>query len=308
MTDLPAGEPTGPSASPPEPPPPVAPQPDIPAPVPSAAYAMPPVAAPAPPVAVAMSAPPPAAPYAPPPPAAAYVAPPPVAAYAPPPMTAAIVTRAGSWFAGLDPRGWRTTIAVGILLIGTVLGANLVNAVVPLPSRTEAVNPGPGVPAQPNPNPGQPTAAPVQPQPVAPGTGLAVGSGVTVYPPDGWSVVGSQSGQVVLQKGAGVIVVLAMSWAKSPNDLVVAYRDAFFKNGQFTANEPQSLQIGNGIPAAGFQYTGVFEGSQVDGAIVAGAAGGSGVAVNVIAPSGGLQSVSDDADKLLRTVQIKGGG
>lgn len=283
MTDLPAGEPTDQPASPPAASPPAAPLPAAP----------PPVAAAPPPVA-----------------AAPPVAPPPVAAPAPvaPPVTAVIATRAGSWFAGLDPRGWRTTIVVAVLLVSTVLGANLVNAVVPLPSNPGPVDPGPGAPADPNPNPGQPTAPPVDPGPSVPGAGLEVGSGVVVYPPDGWSVVGSESGQVVLQKGAAVILVLGTPWTTSPLDLVVAYRDSFFKGGQFTANEPQSLQIGNGIPAAGFQYTGVLEGSQVDGAIIAGAAGGSGVLVNVIASAGGLQGVSDDVDKILGTVQITGGG
>lgn len=239
----------------------------------------------------------------------AGAAPPPAAPpqVAPPPIAATIATRAGSWFAGLDPRGWRTTIVVAVLMVGTVFGANLVNAVVPLPSSTGSVDPGPGVPGDP-PNPGQPTAPPVDPHPVPPGSGLAVGAGVVVYPPDGWTVVGSESGQVVLQKGAAVILVLGTAWAASPLDLAVAYRDSFFTGGQLTANEPQSLQIGNGIPAAGFQYTGVLEGSQVDGAIIAGTAGGSGVVVNVIASAGGLQGVSDDVDQILGTVQITAGG
>ncbi|MFH1475476.1 MAG: hypothetical protein ABIG85_06420, partial [Chloroflexota bacterium] len=169
-------------------------------------------------------------------------------------------------------------------------------------------DPGPGVPGGPNPVPGQPTAAPVVPGPGVPGTGLEVGSGVVVYPPDGWSVVGSESGQVTLQKGGAVILVFSTPWTASPLDLVVAYRESFFAGGQLTANEPQSLQIGIGIPAAGFQYTGVMEGTQIDGAIIAGAAGGSGVVVNVIASAGGLQGVSDDVDHLLGTVQISGGG
>ncbi len=326
MTDLPASEPTGQPASLPEappaaapvpaaPPPPAAPAPVV-APVPVTVAAAPPPEAPppaAPPPVAAYAAPPPVAlpPVAPPPvappPVAAYVAPPPVAA-APAQVAAAIVTRAGSWFAGLDPRGWRTTIVVAVLLVGTVLGANLVNAVVPLPSSTGRVDPGPGVPVQPNPNPGQPAAPPIQPQPVQPGSGLDVGSGVVVYPPDGWSVVGSESGQVVLQKGAAVLVVVAVAWPKSPNDLAVAYRDALFNGVQYTANEPQSLQIGDGIPAVGFKYTCVQEGNQVDGAIFAGVARGSGVVVNVMAPAGGLDGVTGDIDRLLGTVQIKGGG
>ena len=301
MTDLPAGEPTGQPASPPAvpapaEPPPVAPPPPVASPPVAAVVAPAPV--PAPPAVVAPApAPPPVAPPA--------VAPPSLGAAA---LAAGVTTRAGSWFAGLDPRGWRTTIVVAVIMITTVFGANFVNAVVPLPSSTGPVNPGPGVPVQPNPNPGQPTAPPVQPQPVPPGTGLDVGSGVVVYPPDGWTVVGSESGQVVLQKGAGVVLVLGTPWTTSPLDLAVAYRDVFFKGGEFTASEPQTLQIGNGIPAAGLQYTGVLEGTQVDGVIIAGVTGGSGILVNVIASAGGLQGVSDDVGKLLGTVQIKGGG
>jgi len=268
MTDLPAGEPTG--------------QPAL------------------PPAAPSSTAPPPAAPVA--PSSAAPAAHPPAA-----PVAAVVATRAGSWFAGLDPRGWRTTIVVAVLMVGTVFGANLVNAAVPLPSSTGTVDPGPGVPSDPNTDPGQPTAPPVDPRPVPPGTGLDVGSGVVVYPPDGWTVVGSTSGQVALQKGAAVILLLGVEWTASPLDLLVAYRDEFFTAGQFTANEPQSLEIGNGIPAAGFQYTGVLEGTQVDGVIIAGAGGGSGVLVNVVASAGGLQAISDDVDHILGTVQVTGG-
>jgi hypothetical protein len=213
-------------------------------------------------------------------------------------------TRTGSWSGGLDPRGWRTTIVVAVIMVGTVLGANLANAAVPLPSSVGVVDPGPGVPG--DPTPGQPGAPPIDPGPGVPGTGLEVGSGVIVQPPDGWSVVGSESGQVVLQKGAAVILVLATPWTASPVDLVVAYRDSFFEGGQFSADEPQSLQIGNSIPAAGFPYTGVLEGSPVDGAIIAGTASGSGVLVNVIAAAGGLAGASDDVDQLLETVRITG--
>jgi hypothetical protein len=252
---------------------------DLPAGEPTGQPALPPVAPPS-------TAPPPAAPAA----------------------AAAVATRAGSWFAGLDPRGWRTTIVAAVLMVGTVFGANLVNAAVPLPSSTGTVDPGPGVPADPNTDPGQPTAPPVDPRPIPPGTGLDVGSGAIVYPPDGWSVVGSTSGQVVLQKGAAVILLLGLEWRASPLDLLVAYRDEFFTAGQFTANEPQSLEIGSGIPAAAFQYTGVLEGTQVDGAIIAGAGGGSGILVNVVASAGGLQGVSDDLDHIVGSVQLTGGG
>jgi hypothetical protein len=232
-------------------------------------------------------------------------APPPAAI--PPPAAAGVTTRAGSWFAGLDPRGWRTTVIAAVIMVGTVFGANFVNAAIPLPTDPGTVNPGPEVPVGPGPDPGRPTAAPVEPGPVAPGAGIDVGYGVVVYPPDGWSVVGSESGQVVLQKAGAIVIVLGVPWQQSPADLATAYRDAFFASGQFTANEPESGEIGSGIPAVALAYTGILEGTQVDGAIFAGASGGTGVAVNVFAAQGGLQGLGSDIDAILGTIQVAGG-
>lgn len=267
MTDLPAGEPTGQPASPPAAPPPVAPPP---------------------------------------------VAPPPVAAAPAPPLDAAalaagVTTRAGSWFAGLDPRGWRTTVMVAVIMIATVFGANFVNAAIPLPADPGTVNPGPGVPGDPGPDPGQPTAPPVEPGPVQPGTGIDVGYGVVAYPPNGWTVVGSESGQVVLQKAGAIVIIVGLPWQQSPADLATAYRDAFFASGQFTANEPESGEIGSGIPAVALTFTGILEGAQVDGAIFAGASGGTGVVVNVFAAKGGLEGLGNDIDAILGTIQVTGG-
>jgi len=240
------------------------------------------------------------------PPAAA--APPP----APPPVAAAlaagVTTRAGSWFAGLDPRGWRTTVVAAVLMIATVFGVNLVNAAIPLPADPGTVNPGPEVPGGPGLDPGQPTAAPVEPGPVQPGAGIDIGYGVVAYPPDGWTVVGSESGQVVLQKAGALVIILGLPWAQSPADLATAYRDAFFASGQFTANEPEAGEIGSGIPAVALAYTGILEGTQVDGAIFAGAIGGSGVVVNVFAAKGGLGGLQNDIEAILGTIQVTGGG
>ncbi len=185
---------------------------------------------------------------------------------------------------------------------------NLVNAAIPLPTDPGTVSPGPEVPGGPGPDPGQPTAPPVEPGPVQPGAGIDVGYGVVVYPPDGWTVVGSESGQVVLQKAGAIVIIVGLPWPQSPADLATAYRDAFFAGGQFTANEPESGEIGSGIPAVAFAYTGILEGTQVDGAIVAGASGGTGVVVNVFAAKGGLQGLKNDIDAILGTIQVTGGG
>lgn len=288
MTDLSAGEATGQPASPPAAPPLL---PAAPAPVPT-----PPVAV----VATSVAPPPaPTLPVAPPP-----VAPPPVA---PVTVAAVIATRAGSWFAGLDPRDWRTTAIVAVIMVATVFGANLVNAAVPLPTDPGTVSPGPEVPAGPGPGPGQPTAPPVEPGPVAPGGALDVGYGVVVYPPSGWTVVGSESGQVVLQKAGALVIVVGLPWKQSPTDLASAYRDAFFATGQLTAGQPESGEIGTGIPAVALSYTGILEGTQVDGAIFAGASGGTGAVVNVFAAKGGLEGLGSDVEAIVGTIQVTGG-
>lgn len=236
-------------------------------------------------------------------PAPPPAAPPPVAA----PATAVIATRAGSWFAGLDPRGWRTTIAVAVLMIGTVFGANLVNAAVPLPTGTGTpVEPGPGVPGA-TPLPGDP--APADPGPVSPGTPVEVGSGVVLYPPSGWTVVGSEQGQVVLQKAGVVLIAIAGSYEGTPEELATGYRDAFAAEmGQLSAGEFQGGQLGNGIPAVVFQYVGITDGNQVDGVMAAGVASGTGVILNILAPKGQLESVSGDLDVIGGTLQITPGG
>ena len=215
-------------------------------------------------------------------------------------------TRSGSWFAGLDPRGWRTTIVAGALMFGVVFGVNFVNAAVPLPDDPAIVDPGDALPVGPTPEPGQPTSPPVAPGPVEPGAGVAIGSGVVAYPPAGWTVVGSEPGQVVLQKGGAVMIIGALPWTGSPLELATAYRDAFFATGQLTGNEPESGEMGNGIPAVGFGYTGILEGTPVDGAMFVGAAAGTGVVVNVFGASGSLRGVGDDVDEVLATIQLTG--
>ena len=62
---------------------------------------------------------------------------------------------------------------------------------------------------------------------------------------------------------------------------------------------PQTGEIGNGIPAAVISYSGVVEGSTMDGAIVAGAIDGDGFIFNVFGAAGSLEGVSDDLDTML---------
>lgn len=247
--------------------------------------------------------------------APARVPPPPPAWPAPAPAAAAVTTRTGSWFAGLDPRGWRTTIAVAVLMVATVVTANLVNAAVPLPAEPSSpVEPGPAIPGT-EPAPGDPTpvepvepAEPVAPGPVEPGDAVEVGYGLVLYPPAGWSVVGSEPGQVALQKGGVVLLALAIPYDGDPATLAEEYTAAFFADGQFTAAAPQAGTLGNGVPSVVIGWSGIVDGSQYDGAVAAGVASGTGMVLNVIAPKGQFGGVASDLDVIGDTLQIVPGG
>jgi len=234
------------------------------------------------------------------------------------------------------PRGtsWKATVGVLAVILVVVFGANIVDAALPLPDAPSEVDPGPALPqdpGQPEPTqraeategPGQPvpgasaipiqtlaplgTAAPVDPGPVSPGAGVDVGAGFVLYPADGWSAVGGTSGLTVFQKGNVAFIVGGIPWDGTASDLAVQYRDAWFAAGQLTGDDPQSGSIGNGIPAAGINYTGTLNGTQVDGAIVAGSRNGSGLVVNYFGASGSLNAVGNDLDQMLKTIQHTGG-
>lgn len=210
------------------------------------------------------------------------------------------------------PRGTsgRTSLVVLGVIVGVVFGANMVNAALPLPQDPSIVDAGPGIPGDPPPggtDPGDaPQPDPVQPGPVQPGSGLEVGGGFVIFPPGGWTSVGDVD-STVLQKGSVLLIAAGFPWEQSAVDLASAYRDAWFEAGQFTGDDPEAGSLGSGIPAAGLNYTGLWNGTQVDGAIVTAVAGDSGLIINVVGPAGGLNAVSSDIDTILATVEHTGG-
>ena len=140
-----------------------------------------------------------------------------------------------------------------------------------------ARDPGPGIPGDPN----RPSAAPVEQGPVVAGTAVKVGAGVVIFPPAGWSVVGSESGLTAFQKGGVVMIVGGIEWRSTPLDLATQYRDAWFKGGQFTGNDPQTgSDRQRGRPPRRSRTPACIESTTVDGIIVAGATGGAGVVIN----------------------------
>jgi hypothetical protein len=191
-------------------------------------------------------------------------------------------------------------------MIGTIVGANLVNAAVPLPAEPAGVDPGVQIPVEPGTSPGLPSTPPVEPGPVEAGTPVDIGAGVVAYPPAGWTVVGSEPGEVVLGKGGAIVLLVGVPWTTGPRELAIAYRDAFFEAGELTGSEPESGAIGDGVPAVAIAYSGLLDGTPVDGAIITGATATTGVIVNVFGASGSLRGVGDDIDAMLATISVPG--
>lgn len=194
-------------------------------------------------------------------------------------------------------------------MLALVIGVNLANAAIPLPE-DPAVAEGPLIPEPTfEPPPGEPvvTAEPMDPGPIADGQRIDVGAGYSIAPPDGWSVISSDEDVKVLQKGAVLVVVISLAADEPPDVLAASYRDAWFADGAYTGGDPVDREVGNGLPAAEVDYTGLFEGTQVDGRIIAASSAGSGLVVNALAPSGALSGMDDDVESILASVVLGDG-
>ncbi len=192
--------------------------------------------------------------------------------------------------AGLDPRGWRTTIIAAVLMIGVVGGANLINTAVPLPA-----DPG---------SDGTQQGGLEQPGPVTPGEAIDVGNGIQVEAPGGWSVTGSSNGQVTLQKGQAVIVVEGGPYGGTTSDLQATIHDSIFEKSQGTAGQPQDITFGPGIDGLAVRYTMVAP-DEVDGIYVVGISSGTAVIGIIATPPGLLRQYAGDMDSVLASLVIR---
>jgi hypothetical protein len=239
--------------------------------------------------------------------------------------------------------GMKTTLVVAAIIVGVVLGVNIVNAAVPLPEAyvDQGVNPAITVqptddpnqtqptddPNQPqptdDPNQPQPTAdpgqavdptsqpllatpAPVDPGPVTGGSTITVNEHFTFVMPDGWSLVDQQDGALVFQKGNVTFAVAGTGFDGTVTELATAYRDIFFQDGNLRGEDPAVGATTTGIPVAGLNYTGTLNNVQVDGFILAALDSSSGMVSNTFGPTGTLQSVSDDIDMILNSIRRVG--
>jgi hypothetical protein len=221
----------------------------------------------------------------------------------------------------LASSGMRTTLAVAAIMVGVVLGVNIVNAAVPLPTEYADTGSSPAMPALPSMDPGQPepttdpgqpsaptlpTAAPVEPGPVIGGTTVNVNDRYLLVMPDGWVLVEEGDGVLFFQKGSVTFIVGGAAYDGTVTGLAAAYRDVFFQNGNLTGEEPSVGVTSTGIPVAGLNYTGMLDSAQVDGFILVALEGGAGMVSNAYGPTGAVQALADDMSMILNSIKRVG--
>jgi hypothetical protein len=249
----------------------------------------------------------------PPPPQPAAAPPPP-----PPPVAGADASaRARALFSQLDPTGLRPTAIVAGIIIALYFGAQIVNAVIPVPGVGPG-NPGPGGegPTGPGPIPTTvplPTTGPVGPGPTTapaqPGQTLTVGP-LRIPLETGWTPQAVPDSNVVVRivKGNVAIDVFGAS-IEGQADAAAVYNAYLTQSLQpsatgLTASQPNLLQIGNGIPAARGSYTGVFGQDQIEGQLTTIVIGANGFIFDTWGSAGTLGQLLPEAQRMIDNLQV----
>jgi hypothetical protein len=196
------------------------------------------------------------------------------------------------------------------ILLAMFFGAQLVNAIIPQPGV------GPGVPGPGGPGPigpGQPTSGPVGPGPLT--TPLPPASTLTIGPlrvplEGGWTPQEVPGSNIIVRlvKGSVAIDVFSAS-IQGQADAAAVYnfymQDLQANSSGFTAAQPNLLQVGNGIPAARGNYTGVFGQSQIEGQVTTIVVGASGFIFDVWANGGTLATLQPEAQRMIDNLQVQ---
>jgi hypothetical protein len=209
----------------------------------------------------------------------------------------------------LDPTGIRPTAMVAGVILALFFGAQLVNALIPVPQGLRPGGPGngpvngPGQPGQtlppivvptgaPTPIPGTTPVPGTTPAPVttpipgttpvpgtvpspAPGSGQVIDIGGLVIPVEaGWQVgAGDDKVAIRVFKGPVVIDVSSLGFPDggATPELVYAGYIQYTGDGVpgFTSIPPVNIQIGGARPAVRGSYSGVYDAGQLEGDITA---------------------------------------
>ena len=185
-------------------------------------------------------------------------------------------------------------------MLALIIGVNLANAAVPLPEDPAAAE-GPFIPEATF----EPPARRARRDRGADGPrahrrGRADRGGRRLLRRPARRLVGISSDEdvKVLQKGDVLVVVGGLATLDPPEGLATLYRDAWFADGGYSGGDPVDRELARHLGRGG-RYTGVFQGTQVDGRIIAASTAGAGLIVNVFAPVGALAGMDDDVEAIL---------
>jgi hypothetical protein len=140
-------------------------------------------------------------------------------------------------------------------------------------------------------------------------TPAALGQGVTVAPASGWSPA-----QNLWNVGPGAISlqhagVLAAFGADSYDGTTQQLLDAQLADVQtqfesFSSLPPAATTIDADVPALRVLFSGTANSGQLEGELVVGTSGGTGVVMLAVAPSGQIAQVQSDLNSMLDSVVI----
>ncbi len=142
-----------------------------------------------------------------------------------------------------------------------------------------------------------------------PATGLpkgpvTLGQGVTVTPADGWTSAQNAwdvgPGAVSLQH-AGVLVAFgADSFSGSTQQLLdQQLSDVQAQFSSFRSLPPASTTVAGGVPALKVLFSGTADSGELEGELVVGTSGGTGMVMLAVAPAGQIARVQSDLDAML---------
>jgi hypothetical protein len=140
-------------------------------------------------------------------------------------------------------------------------------------------------------------------------TPVTLGQGVTVTPADGWASaqnVWDVGPNAVSLRHAGVLVAFgADSFAGSAQELFdLQLADAKAQFGAFRSLPAASTTVGAGLPGLRLLFSGTADSGDVDGELVVGADGATGVVMLAVAPPGQMARVQSDLDSMLKSVAV----
>ncbi len=226
-------------------------------------------------------------------------------------------------FSLLDPTGIRPTAIVVGIIVALFFGAQLVNALIPVPRTGPGPGTGPGTgpisgpgqpgqtlppigaPTLPPTGPGQPT-----PAPLPGGTVLEVGQ-LRIPLEAGWQPGPGPSESIIvrLTKGGAAIDLVSLTVQGGVATPAVIYNGYMGLIGAdatgFANSEATNIQIGQGIPAGRGSYQGLFGGVQTEGEVTAFVTSGTeGWVWDAFGSGGTFRGLLPEAQRMIDNIQV----